>query len=81
MTTEAADTALQYVQQLVPDLKRHSAGAGLFNTLPNIPWHLRQQVRTIEGKLDGILEDCADLVTRLDTDDAYAYLEEQWPGE
>ena len=81
MTTEVRPQtiALQFVRQLVPVIEKHEAAASAFNDLPNIPWNLRQQVRTIEGKLNGIVIDCIDLVGRLGTDEAEDYLVEQWP--
>jgi hypothetical protein len=81
MTTEMAPqtVALWFVRELVPDLEKRIKAASSFNDLPNIPWNLRQQVRTIEGKLDAIVIDCIDLVGRLGTEEAEAYLEEQWP--
>jgi hypothetical protein len=71
--------ALGFIAQLVPDLERRIAQATAFNDLPNIPWHFRERIRTIEGKLDKIIEDCIELVARLGTDEAETYLEEQWP--
>jgi hypothetical protein len=71
--------ALQYVKGLVPDLEKHETAAEAFNDLPNIPWNLRQKIRTLEGKLSGIVFDCIDLVATLGTDEAEDYLEEQWP--
>lgn len=80
MTTEvtAQSIALAYVKGLVPALETHSEAAFQFNRLPNIPWHLREQVRSIEGKLDRVIDDCIDLVSKLGTDEAKDYLETQW---
>lgn len=81
MTTEVAPKmiALQFIKQLVPVLEKQIESAAAFNDLPSIPWELRQQIRTIEGKLDNVVLECIELVGRLGTDEAEAYLEEQWP--
>lgn len=81
MTTEVKPEAiaLHFIKQLVPDLEKQIEAAAKFNDLPSIPWSLRQQIRTIEGKLDNVVLECIELVGRLGTDEAEEYLEEQWP--
>lgn len=80
MTTEVAPetVALLFVKQLVPDLENHAKYAESFNDLPSIPWRVRQQIRTIEGHLDSVVDECIELVDKLGTDEAEAYLNEHW---
>lgn len=70
---------LDYIRRLVPDLETKITAASAFNQLPSIPWNWREAMRMIEGKLDGIVIDCIDIVGRLGTEEAEAYLEQQWP--
>lgn len=75
-----AELAMRLIQPVdVPGSLGLSNDAHLTNGEAGIPWNIRERIRTIEGLADRIEEELIELVDRLDTNAARAFVEVHWP--
>jgi hypothetical protein len=72
------DIFVSVLDPLVADLLKWENQLGAFNTLPNIDWHLREKMRTYEGKIGGLHQSIVEDFDRLDTPNGRAAVEKFW---
>ena len=73
---------IEILRPIVESVKVQSRACDRFNDLPDIPWHRREQLRTLQGKLDGIDQWILETFDRHPlSPEMEAFIDEVWPVE
>jgi len=87
LTDESGGRLLRFVTRTLRSIRPNDAttslglanDAAMLNLVADIPWNIRERVRTIEGLADRIDDELVEILDRMDTDAARNLIYVTWP--